>query len=180
MALKCLTDISHLGEQEIESVHERILASFIRAGENFIVQGRSQFGGDGGGKEAARIAAHALGVYADDTTNLRNSIGYYIFHRGERVYQNTDGKGTAHPGESSYDLNDILDHVDPSGYQLIGFAGMNYASYVEAKGYNVITTQSETCVLNLTGYLQKLGLADKDFNELIQESFNGGEYEEGL
>jgi hypothetical protein len=180
MALKCLTDISHFGEKEIESVHERILDSFIRAGENFIIQARNQFGGGGGGKEAAREAAHALGLYADDTTNLRNSIGYYIFHKGEMVYKNTDGKGSAHEGESTYDLGEALEKIDPSGYQLIGFAGMNYASYVEAKGYNVITTQSETCILNLTGFLQRLGLADKDFNELIQDSLGGGDYEEGL
>ena len=161
MALKCVTDISHLGEEELKSVHERILDSFIMAGENFVAQAREQ------------VQDHALGTYIDQTTNLRNSIGYLIFLNGERVH------GDAGQVE---DMNEILERVDPNGYQLIGYAGMNYASYVETKGYNVITAQSEQCIINLNNYLSKFGLADKDFNDLLQESFvaNGGDYEEGL
>lgn len=162
MALKCVTDISHLGEKELESFHEGILASFIRAGEAFVKSAREQ------------VQEHALGTYKDDTVALRNSVGYKIFLRGEQIFQNVDGKGTNFQGESKYDLVDILDKVDPSGYQLIGFAGMNYASYVEAKGYNVISYQADICVVDLTRYMEKMNLMEKGSAAQLEETFIPG------
>lgn len=151
MALKCVTDISHLGEKELESFHERILASFIRAGEAFVKSAREQ------------VQDHAQGTYEDQTTNLRNSIGYTIFFKGETVHSNI--------GPEVEDMGEILDRVNPDGYQLIGFAGMNYASYVEAKGYNVISYQADICVVDLTRYMEKMNLVEKGSAAEMEESF---------
>jgi len=41
------------------------------------------------------------------------------------------------------------------GYQLIGVAGMDYASYVESMGYNVISAQSVVAIEGLEKSLLK-------------------------
>jgi hypothetical protein len=41
------------------------------------------------------------------------------------------------------------------GYQLIGVAGMDYASHVESKGYNVITSQGDIALVNIERLLNK-------------------------
>ena len=41
------------------------------------------------------------------------------------------------------------------GYQLVGVAGMQYASEVESRGLNVISSQAETALVNLSVRLRK-------------------------
>ena len=81
--------------------------------------------------------ARLSGNYTDRTGNLRSSVGYIILLDGKVVHRNFKGKAAgkeqgervAHEVSLSY----------PKGYVLIGVAGMNYAAYVEAKGFDVIT-----------------------------------------
>lgn len=75
--------------------------------------------------------------YIDQTGNLTNSIGYVVVHNGTLVYSG----GLDQPGEGA-DLGlkvaiKMASRV-PNSFSLIIVAGMNYAAYVEAKGYNVI------------------------------------------
>ncbi len=166
MALKSNYDAGRVQREtqvQADSLYERILAAFIRAGENFVIQAREQ------------VQDHALGTYEDQTTNLRNSIGYFIFHDGELIRENQIGSAVANKQE-------VQSLVLPKGFQLIGIAGMNYASYVESKGYNVITIQAETCFLNLQNYLEILEVTDKNYNAQIEEAFATGpeNYEKGL
>lgn len=161
MALKRTYDLGKLKDdtqKQADELHKKILASFMRAGENFLTQSRQQ------------VQSHSLGTYQDQTTNLRNSIGYYVFYNGEMIA----GKS----GNSLESVSDVLEIVVPSGYQLIAIAGMNYASYVEAKGYNVISRQAETMVANLTNFLEILGAKEKGHNEKLQEEFSavGNDY----
>lgn len=116
-------------------VYERILAAYERAGEKFIEDCRSQ------------PQVHAEGFYQDQTTNLRNSIQYFIYHNGELV-KNSEVETT--------DTNSVADMVPKEGFCLIGLAGMNYASHVESKGYNVITTQKEALFVNLDTYFEEI------------------------
>ena len=44
--------------------------------------------------------------------------------------------------------------IPKGGYQLIGVAGMEYASYVESMGYNVITSQQDTVLVDLKDLLK--------------------------
>ena len=50
------------------------------------------------------------------------------------------------------------------GYQLIGVAGMDYASYLESRGFNVITSQSVTALKSVEesvrAFAAKKGLED--------------------
>jgi hypothetical protein len=90
------------------------------------------------------------GDYTDRTGNLRSSIGYFVLDNGRVVFENLSGTpvGAAMAREAMYS-------ADKSGLQLVGVAGMDYASYVESKGFNVITSQAGLAIVNLQSLLQK-------------------------
>lgn len=85
------------------------------------------------------LAAYAKDnhTYTDQTGNLTNSIGYAVVRNKEII----SFGGATQPGVSVDSalkvVNDMLSDAQ-SSYSLIIVAGMNYAAYVEAKGYNVI------------------------------------------
>lgn len=94
---------------------------------------------------------HSVGGYDDDTANLRSSIGYRIFKNGEAVkdggFQNvtvTNKKGETVTGSGIEEAKDALERyglahdIPIDGWTLVIVAGMSYATYVEAKGYNVL------------------------------------------
>jgi hypothetical protein len=142
-----------------EELYSKILNAFIYAGEDFIKNSREQ------GQD------HAAGQYKDITGNLRNSIGYFIFQDGRIV---SDQGKMQSPKELSI-LNEMIhsvaDIIKPTGFQLIGFAGMNYASYVESKGYNVISYQADICLVDLAGYLEDLNQIEKGTAASIEDTF---------
>jgi len=121
-------------QKQADILYEKILNSFIYAGEEFVTNAREQ------------EQSHEMGTYLDQTTNLRNSIGYFVYHDKELVKENQRGNAVAN-------IQAIQDLVVPKGFQLIGIAGMNYASHVESKGYNVISNQADICIIDLTKYL---------------------------
>ena len=94
------------------------------------------------------------GLYTDRTGNLRSSVGYIIYHKGNVLEINgfdaneneaepniKDGvTGAASGKDLALSLGDELKH----DYTLVFVAGMFYAEYVEKKGYDVlIGTQIE-------------------------------------
>lgn len=79
------------------------------------------------------------GSYKDQTTNLRNSIGYVVAYNGqiiEEVFKNSSGITDSEAFRAKYKIQEML---GDSGYTLIVVAGMNYARHVENMGYNVLT-----------------------------------------
>ena len=85
------------------------------------------------------------GDYMDQTANLRNSIGYFLLKDGTQIRQQLHG-GL----ESTSAAMTVLNSVPKKpGYQLIGIAGMDYASYLESQGFNVITSQAGIAMVNL-------------------------------
>lgn len=124
-------------QEQAQRIHERIIAAFHMAGLKFIKAVRSQPGG------------HSQGFYDDQTTNLRNSTQYFILYGG-RVIEQSDSKSVG------LNLQEIESRINKIGYQLVGIAGMNYASYVESKGYNVITIQADQCIIDLTTYFKEI------------------------
>lgn len=74
--------------------------------------------------------------YQDQTGNLRASVGYIVVCDGEIVansgFQNGEG------GENGKKYAESLAVNYPSGVALVVVAGMNYAEYVAAKGYDVL------------------------------------------
>lgn len=75
--------------------------------------------------------------YTDQTGNLTNSIAYAVVREKDIVQWG--GPDTPGEGEKAA-LATALKMIKstPNTFSLIIVAGMNYAAYVEAKGYNVI------------------------------------------
>ena len=78
--------------------------------------------------------------YIDDSGNLRSSIGYVIIVDGEiQALSGFESIGGAKEGaESGKEYARSLVANYPTGYALIVVAGMNYAEYVAANGYDVL------------------------------------------
>ena len=128
--------LSQMNKQTVV-LYNRILDAFIYVGEEFVINARGQ------------MQDHAMGTYKDVTTNLRNSIGYFVYHDGKLMKENMIGN-------IDENRKEIADLVKKQGFQLIGIAGMNYASYVESKGYNVISYQSDICIVDLSTLLETI------------------------
>lgn len=76
-------------------------------------------------------------TYTDQTGNLTNSIGYAVVRKGKIVtygVENQPGEGAAEGLKVATQMAANLQNT----FSLIIVAGMNYAAYVESKGYNVI------------------------------------------
>jgi hypothetical protein len=153
MALKSNFDSGRIQKEtqaQAESLYSKILNAFIYAGETFVNNARDQ------------MQDHAMGTYKDVTGNLRNSIGYFIFHNGALVKEDSN---------IVTNKSIVEQQVKPDGFQLIGIAGMDYASYVESKGYNVISYQADVCIVDLSTYLEKLEVIEKGSAARTEETF---------
>lgn len=76
--------------------------------------------------------------YLDQTGNLRSSIGYIVVQDGRTVFE-SGFKGTSEgKQEGSNYAHKVAQGLSNSKTYLVWVAGMEYASYVEARGYDVI------------------------------------------
>lgn len=90
--------------------------------------------------EQALTQARSTNSYKDQTGNLRSSLGYVVAVDGQVVQSSNfetvkDGGDGSREGKA-YALELVKQF--PQGIVLIVVAGMNYASYVSAKGYDVL------------------------------------------
>ncbi len=86
------------------------------------------------------------GKYTDRTGNLRSSIGYSVVEDGVTLrdsapqsFSGPEGSG-AQGAENGKSFLETVKSSHNKGLVLIVTAGMNYAVYVEARGYNVLTS----------------------------------------
>jgi hypothetical protein len=94
-------------------------------------------------------------TYTDRTGNLTNSIGYVVVKDGKVVSSGgMDGSGEAQTASMEV-INQIISQTT-SQYTLIVVAGMNYAAYVEAKGYNVLLPAELKAKLEMPDGLERL------------------------
>lgn len=132
-------EMDHLSAE----IDRDILESLQQAGEDFVTSARSMGKSQGG--------------FGDVTGNLRSSIGYVIRRDGEVIHG--DFKGTS---EGVSAAKKAVDEVEKNeGLQLIGVAGMDYASKVESKGYNVISVQADVLLVDLRDYMK---IIEKKYN----------------
>ena len=105
--------------------------------------------------------------YQDQTGNLTNSIGYAVVQNKEIVYYG----GSDQPGEGAKAMLEAAMKYAatlPNTFSLIIVAGMNYAAYVEAKGYNVILPAELKAKSELPAEIKKLVMkANKKAIELF-------------
>ena len=116
------------------------------------------------GKELAKYAKERHN-YQDQTGNLTNSIGYAVVRQGKILTyggENQPGEGAAEGLKVAQQMAATL----PNSFSLIIVAGMNYAAYVEAKGYNVILPAQLKAMNDFPATVQRLkDLATKKANE---------------
>lgn len=109
---------------KFEDIEKKVLNVLMNAGEQAVRQARLK------------------GSYQDRTGNLRSSIGYVIVKRGEVVHQSAFNVVKGGQEGSKEGLSLALDLVKnyPTDNVLIVVAGMNYATYVERKGFDVLSS----------------------------------------
>lgn len=107
--------------------------------------------------EQAVNYARKHGTYKDHTANLRSSIHYIVAKNGDILASSegddplsvTDENGETHTGDEgkatglAYARD--LSQQEKNGFVLVVVAGMQYAEYVERRGYDVLAgAQIET------------------------------------
>lgn len=114
-------------------------------------------------EEAIKIAcmnvvrdARLTGNYTDRTGNLRSSVGFMIKNGGNIVGESFRGAGTGSTsgGDGVKKARELADRVSSMyGDQLVAVivAGMEYAIYVESKGFDVISGS----MINFTKYFNE-------------------------
>lgn len=101
---------------------------------------------------AARNKAKVQGGFGDVTGNLRSSIAYGVYLDGRRVSHKVEQVKDGSEGvAAALALMDSLG-AGTKGFQLIVTAGMEYAFWVEVKGYDVITGSQPTRMEVLTAF----------------------------
>ncbi len=148
------------GYRKIENGIIRILQ---RVGEIFVTDARDGMN--------ISTSAFPKGDYQDRTKALRSSVGYFVLKDGEIISYNLQGSSTGTVAARA-----VLGTIpNKQGYQLVCVAGMYYASQLESKGYNVITSQGEIAIVNVERLLDKfrnkmnkLGAGvDFDMNDIV-------------
>lgn len=144
MLIKNLTPEGAISEfigQQVERVTSALIYNLCAVGEQVLNQARS------------------TNSYKDQTGNLRSSIGYVVAVDGEVVQSSSfevvkDGADGSRDGKS-YALELVKQF--PEGIVLIVVAGMNYASYVSAKGYDVLDSSEVLADRLVPEILKQLG-----------------------
>lgn len=127
-------------EEKKNNVSEAILMRMRRIGEQFVRHARENAN------------------FTDRTGNLRSSIGYVILKDGQQLYDNFRQVSGGPKGiDAAKEIIEDAKKNFPTGYVLIGVAGMDYAAAVESKGFDVITTGAEIAEASLKLAVQQLG-----------------------
>ena len=128
---------------QMDKIKDDIFNIFSYVGEEFIKNARIALNIDSG--------AFPKGDYTDRTAVLRSSLGYFILYNGKILKRNL--KGNAKGKDAALSVLSDVPKLN-SGYQLIGVAGADYASYLESMGYNVITSQADVALVDLSKMLK--------------------------
>lgn len=137
-----MSEIKRYTEEQIERLKISILRTFMNIGEACLNKARS------------------TDSYKDQTGNLRSSIGYIITADG-RVIKSSDFAIVKSGSKGAKDGLAYAKKVAkefPQSVCLIVVAGMNYAAYVSAKGYDVIDSAELLAEKLVPEMLKRLGL----------------------
>jgi hypothetical protein len=130
-----------------------ILNQLMQAGLQIVRDARSKVPDDNY-REAINSLAYAKGEtraelsidspgFNDDTGNLRSSIGFVLTHNGETIKEDfeksTSGTDKSTGVETGKAYAKKVNGVQELGWTMTAVAGMEYAGWVEALGYDVLT-----------------------------------------
>lgn len=158
MPIKRLTPTAEIDRYitgRVEAIKKAIVYNLFAVGEQVVNHARSLPSLSAADFKGRKIPPHQPN-YMDWTANLRSSIGYVVAVDGEIVQMSSfdvvkeGGEGAK--GGKEYAMQLVRDF--PKGIVLIVVAGMNYASYVSAKGYDVLDS-SELLADKLSSKIKK-------------------------
>lgn len=127
----------------VEMVKKKQIARLQQLGEMCLIEARTNKG------------------YMMQTGALTSSTGYKVFVDGVAIHEQFDAASGAESDAAAKGVkagNDLADKVgkETKGIALVVVAGMNYASYVEAKGKNVLSSAEHLAERELPRLLEKL------------------------
>ena len=133
-------------EKQVAKYEKQLLKNLRYVGEQCVKEARKLPSPKFPKKKPHEVPPHQPN-YIDWTANLRSSIGYVIVRGGEIISQSsfkpTHTRAGASGNEGAAEGKAYAEKLAakfPHGITLIVVAGMNYAAYVSAKGYDVLDT----------------------------------------
>ena len=111
--------------------------------------------------EMCLIEARNNKGYMMQTGALLSSTGYQVFVDGMAIHSQFDAASGAESEAAAKGIKTgqtIAEQIgkETKGIALVVVAGMNYAAYVEARGYNVLTSAEHLAERELPKMLEKL------------------------
>lgn len=152
-----MSEINRYIEQQIKRAEEAIIYNLQYVGERVVNHARS-LPSPSAAAYKGRIPPHTPN-YIDHTANLRSSIGYVISCDGN-IRTNGGFKAEANGSTGTASGAKYAKEVAgryPEGIVLVVVAGMEYAAYVSAKGYDVIDSAELLADKLVPQILQQLG-----------------------
>lgn len=146
-------------QKDVDAFMERVfrvtLSEISAVGLQFVSDARDKLPDDAWNEDAkdivtaAKLSGGAInlgggGSFNDQTGNLRSSIGYIIVYDGKIVEEDFNHGGGPIGQQQGREFAEYQAALNPTGWALITVAGMEYAAFVEAKGYDVITGSTLT------------------------------------
>ncbi len=127
----------------LDMVEQKQIARLQRLGEMCLIEARSNKG------------------YIMQTGALLSSTGYEVFVDGVAIHSQFDAASGAESEAASKGVQtgkSIAEKIgkETKGVALVVVAGMNYAAYVEARGYNVLSSAEHLAERELPRMLEKL------------------------
>lgn len=127
----------------LNEIEKKQIARLQRLGEMCLVEARTNKG------------------YMMQTGALLSSTGYEVFVDGVAIHSQFDAASGAESNAAEMGIKSgqsIAETVGKGtkGIALVVVAGMNYAAYVEAKGYNVLSSAEHLAERELPRMLEKL------------------------
>ncbi len=130
-------------DMALAAIEEKQIESLMRLGEECLTEARRSK------------------TYTMQTGALLSSTGYMIFQDGVAIHNRFDAASGAESAAASKGIKTgqtLAEAIGKKtkGVALVVVAGMEYAEYVEAKGYNVLSTANHLAQQRLPEVLQKL------------------------
>lgn len=127
----------------LNEIEKKQIARLQRLGEMCLVEARTNKG------------------YMMQTGALLSSTGYEVFVDGVAIHSQFDAASGAESNAAEIGIKSgqsIAETIGKgtNGIALVVVAGMNYAAYVEAKGYNVLSSAEHLAERELPRMLEKL------------------------
>lgn len=128
-----MSDIAKIIQEDTQEWLDELMETFREQGREFT--------------KRARAKTKAEGGFGNITWNLRSSIGYCLVYQGrviETYFPPIKGgtEGEQKGEDYAREIALLVDEAD--GVMLVMVAGMEYAAFVKAKGYDVIQSSSAT------------------------------------